>query len=141
MDYRFREIRKGERADVLGFAAALGCSIEPTTLHHHLSLGVHAEGEMVAAVLCVERDPRRFVIEILVADDGCDRSLVTELADRCLRKVQSEAIGSARLSSPTAALTDAIWSDTNWLDRIEETPPPGALDVDEASHEPAAHAA
>jgi len=123
MDYRFREIRKGERAQVLDFAKGQGCTPKPATLHHHLSLMAKADGQLVAAALCLETQPAQFVIE-LVHDEGMDDALITELADRCLRKVQSENITSARLNSPNATATQALWTATNWLDRIEETPPP-----------------
>lgn len=123
MDYQFREIRKGERADVLEFAKAQGCTPEPETLHHHLSLVANAEGNCVAAALCLELEDARFVIEI-VHDEGADEALITELADRCLRKVQSEGIASAKLQSPLEDSTQTLWRQTNWLDRIEETPPP-----------------
>lgn len=128
MDYQFREIRKGERADVLAFAQANGCTVQADTLRHHLSLTARAGDELIAAGLCIEQEPGRFVIEIISKADDCDEALVTELTDRCLRKVQSEHIGSTRLNSPTQEPTDVIWSNANWLDRIEETPPPNTAD-------------
>ena len=124
MDYQFREIRKGERADVLQLATAQGCTIEPDTLLHHLSLTAEAEGNIVAFALCLDQAGQQFVVEIVNIDGKADEALTTELADRCLRKVQSEAIGAARLSSPTEQPTNTIWEQTNWLDRIQETPPP-----------------
>ena len=125
MDYRFREIRKGECAEVLAFAKANGCSAEPTQLHHHLSLVAKKDAELAAAAMCVEQQPNQFVIQI-VHREGVERELVTELANRCFRKVQSEGISSARINSPAATATQTIWQSTNWLDRIQETsPPPG----------------
>ena len=123
MDYQFREIRKGERADVLEFAKSQGCTLDPETLRHNLSLVAKAEGEVVAAALCLEQEHARFVIEI-VHTEGLDEALITELADRCLRKVQSQGIASAKLQSPLEASTKRLWRQTNWLDRIQETPPP-----------------
>ena len=123
MDHRFREIRKGERDAVLAFAKEQGCAIKPETLRHHLSLGVKAEDDLVVAALCVEIEPDQFVIEIAHTGNAED-ALITELADRCLRKVQSQGIASARIKSPTETATKTIWQCTNWLDRIEETPPP-----------------
>lgn len=132
MDYRFREIRKSERAQVLDFAKAQGCKTpEPQTLHHHLSLMAKADGQLVAAAMCIETKPAQFMIEI-VHGDTADTALITELADRCLRKVQSENITSARINSPHATATQQLWTATNWLDRIEETPPP-ECDVDVSS--------
>ena len=125
MDYRFREIRKGERAQVLDFAKAQGCTPEPQTLQHHLSLVAKADGQLVAAALCLETQPAQFVIEI-VHNETTDDALITELANRCLRKVQSYNITSARINSPNAAATKNLWTATNWLDRIEETPPPAS---------------
>ena len=122
MDDQFREIRKGERDQVLGFAKERGCDIEPMTLRHHLSLAVYRDGQQVAAGLCVETQPTQFVIEV-VNQDGVDQALIAELADRCLRKVQAVGISSARLHSPSDISTQTIWDQANWLDRIEETPP------------------
>ena len=103
MDYRFREIRKGERAQVLDFAKGHGGTPKPEALRHHLSLMAKVDGQLVAAALCLETQPAQFVIEI-VHDDGMDDVLITELANRCLRKVQSENITSARINSPSATL-------------------------------------
>lgn len=128
MDYRFREIRKGERDQVIEFATGHGLSYVPTSLHHHLSLVAQSDGELVAAALCIETEPGQFVIEIVHRDDSAD-ALITELTDRCLRKVQSENITSARINSPDAEATQALWTATNWLDRIEETPPPEATEA------------
>ena len=125
MDYQFREIRKGERADVLERAKAQGCTIQPDTLRHHLSLTAEKEGQIVALALCLEQEDRQFVIEIVPIDPAAGEALSTELADRCLRKAQAQAIGAARLSSPTPQPTQTIWEQTNWLDGIGETPPPG----------------
>lgn len=123
MDYRFREIRKHECADVLVFAKAYGCTPEPRQLRHHLSLTVKSAGELAAVALCLENEPGHYVIEI-VHTDGFSECLIAELADRCLRKVQSEGIASARVKSPVEASTKSLWKQTNWLERIEETPPP-----------------
>ena len=125
MDYQFHEIRKGERAKVLNFATSHGCKVKAGVLRHHLSLAVENEGKLVAAGLCVEREPGQFEIEIVSDEAAWDEALITELVDRCLRKAQAEDISAARLSSPTDKPTQVIWSHTNWLDGIEETPPPG----------------
>lgn len=123
MDYRFREIRKGECAAVLGFAKDRGCDLKPQTLRHNLSLAVKADDDNIVAVaLCIEQAPAQFVIEIAHVDN-IDDTLITELTDRCLRKMQSQAIASARINSPAQAATQAIWDQANWLDRIQETPP------------------
>jgi hypothetical protein len=129
MDYRFREIRKGECPDVIAFAKTNGAAIKPEALHHHLSLGAKKDGELAAAALCIEHQPHQFVIEI-VHREGVEQSLVTELADRCLRKVQSEGIASARISSPAESATQTIWQQTNWLNDIQETPPPTEADAE-----------
>eukprot|EP00752_Nemacystus_decipiens_P014077 g12513.t1 len=86
MDHQFREIRKGERDQVLGFAKGLGCEIEPKALHHHLSLAMIRDGQQVAAALCVEAQPKQFLIEV-INNEGVDQALIAELADRCLRKL------------------------------------------------------
>ena len=137
MDYQFREIRKGERDQVLDFAKAQGCTIEAQTLRHHLSLTVKSAGELVAAALCLEDPAAHFVIEI-VSPEGFDQALVTELADRCLRKMQSEAIASARINSTSETSTKTIWKQANWLDHIEETPPPVETSADANAVEDAA---
>lgn len=130
MSYRFREIRKGECVKVLDFAKAHGCTVESQALHHHLSLVAKKEGELVAAAMCVEQQPCQFTIEI-VHHEGAEPPLITELTDRCLRKVQSENITSARINSPAETATQTIWQSANWLDRIQETPPP----ADEAAED------
>ena len=123
MDHRFREIRKGEREAVLGFAKDQGSEIKPEMLRHHMSLVVKADDDsLLAAALCVEQSPAQFVIEI-AHGPGVDDALIAELTDRCLRKMQSEGIASARISSPAEAATQTIWDQANWLDRIQETPP------------------
>ena len=132
MDYRFREIRKGECAEMLAFAKTNGCSAEPTQLHPHLSLVAKKDGEVAAAALCLEQQPHQFVIEI-VHREGVERELVTELANRCFRKVQSEGISSARINSPAEDATQTIWQSTNWLDRIQETAPPETEEESEAA--------
>lgn len=131
MSYRFYEVRKGECERVVAFASEHNCQIAPETLRHHLSLVVEAESQTVAAALCVERELGQLVIEIISANSEPDQALLTELADRCLRKVQAEAITSTRLHSTTEQPTDMIWSQTNWLDRVAETPPPGTDPIDE----------
>jgi hypothetical protein len=124
MDHQFREIRKGERENVLGFAKEQGSAIKPETLRHHMSLVVKADDDtFVAAGLCVERSPAQYVIEISHGEN-VDDALITELTDRCLRKMQSEGIASARINSPAKEATQTIWDQANWLDRIQETPPP-----------------
>jgi len=125
MGYRFHEVRKGECERVIAFAAGHGCAVQAEALRHHLSLVVESGDATVAAALCVEREPGQHVIEIVVGEDEPSEALLTELADRCLRKVQAEAIGSARLQSPDGGPTQAIWSHANWLERVKETPPPG----------------
>ncbi|MFN3167485.1 MAG: hypothetical protein ACE37H_10525 [Phycisphaeraceae bacterium] len=124
MSYRFHEVRKGECERVIAFADERGCAVKPETLRHHLSLVAEVGDQTVAAALCVEIEPGKHVIEIVAGGGEPEQALLTELADRCLRKVQAEAIASARLHSPDSGPTDAIWSRTNWLDRVEETPPP-----------------
>jgi len=137
MDYQFREIRKGERASVLELAKAQGCTIEPDTLKHHLSLTAENGGDIVALALCLQQDNHQFVIEIVNVAPDAEEALNTELADRCLRKVQSEAIGAARLSSPTEQPTQTIWTQKNWLDKIQETPPPAESPADDPSSQAA----
>lgn len=137
MNYQFREIRKGERTSVIAFAEDQGCNIAPKSLRHHLSLTVRSVDELVAAALCVEQEHNQYIIEI-THRDGFDQALITELTDRCLRKIQSQGIASARINSPSQEATQSIWKQTNWLDRIEETPPPtpevsAAQDTDQAT--------
>lgn len=134
-EYRFREVRKGECQAVLAFARANGFEAEPKTLRHHLSLALETQGELVAVALCLDHEPGRFVIEIVKADTGLDDALAGELANRCLRKVQSESIASARLISPKTDPAESILAQANWLDQIQETPPPGLEpgDQDETS--------
>ena len=129
MDYQFREIRKHERDQVLEFAKAQGCEIKAQTLRHHLSLTVKSAGELVAAALCLEDPATQFVIEI-VTPEGDDQALALELADRCLRKMQAEGIASARLHSASQSSTKTLCKQANWLDRIEETPPPAEAPLD-----------
>jgi len=135
MSYRFHEVRKGECGRVIAFAAERGCAVQAEALRHHLSLVVESGDATVAAALCVQREPGQHVIEIVVGEDEPSEALLTELADRCLRKVQAESIASARLRSPDSGPTDAIWSQTNWLERVKETPPAGhdAADEQDAS--------
>ena len=64
------------------------------------------------------------VIELVAGAAGGDQSLITELTDRCLRKVQAEGIASARIHSLTQEPTDTIWAQTNWLSTIDEAAPP-----------------
>lgn len=130
MEQRFREIRKGERDAVLGFAKERGCDIKPQTLRHNLSLMVKADDGLIAVALCVEQAPDHFVVEIAHGDKA-DDALIAELADRCLRKMQSDNIASARIHSPAETATQTIWQQANWLDRIEVTPPPGVVPADE----------
>jgi len=123
MDYRFREIRKGECANVLAFAKDNGAVLDPKALRHHLSLGAKKDGNFAAVALCIEQQPNQFVIQI-VHREGVEQALITELADRCLGKVQSGDIALARISSPTESATQTIWKQSNWLDGIQETSPP-----------------
>lgn len=132
--YRFHEVRKNEREAVLAFVAEHGSAVRLDSLRHHLSLTVEAEGELVAAALCLEPQPNQFVIEIVVGDAAVDEALLKELADRCLRKVQAQDIAAARLRSPAGESAERIWTSANWLDQIEESPPP---EHDEAGEEPA----
>ncbi|MBX2850971.1 MAG: hypothetical protein KTR15_04400 [Phycisphaeraceae bacterium] len=130
MDYRFREIRKSECAELLTFAMAHGLQVDATRLRHNLSLVVwDHENEIIAAAMCMLDDKERLTIDIVSKGNNSDSQLLNELADRCLRKVQSEAIGSARLRSTTQADAESIVSCANWLDRIEETRPPGTTDA------------
>lgn len=123
MDYQFREIRKGECTSVLAFASEQGCKVESKALRHHLSLTVKSSGELAAVALCIEQKHSQYVIEI-AQRESLDQALITELTDRCLRKMQSQGIASARINSPSQEATQSIWQQANWLDRIEETPPP-----------------
>lgn len=126
MSYPFREIRKGERDAVLAFAKTHGCTVEPSQLWHHLSLAVEDEGQIIAAALCLHQKTGQVTIEIVADESTMDEVLISELADRCLRKVQAKDIASARLHSATEAPANAIWSQNNWLDQVQETAPPGA---------------
>ena len=121
MDYQFREIRKGERAEVLDFARAHGSHAAAEALNHHLSLGVRAGGDLVGVALCVE-DQGQYRIQV-VHSDAFDPSLTPELTDRCLRKIQAEGIAAARITSPHENVTQLVWKHANWLDHIKETPP------------------
>lgn len=126
-NYRFREVRKGECEAVLAFARANGFAADAKDLHHHLSLALESQGELAAVALCLDDKQGRFQIEIVKAGAELDESLANELADRCLRKVQSASIGAARLVSPAQDPAESILTQANWLDRIEETPPPEVL--------------
>lgn len=133
-EYSFREIRKGEREAVLTFANRHGLKLMPGDLCHHLSLTVERGDQIIAAALCIQHDAGQVVVEIVVGDSDIDESLIGELADRCLRKVQSEDIAAARIHSPTKQPTEALWSSASWLNQVEETAPPDAkLPVDDSS--------
>lgn len=122
---QFREVRKGERGDVLAFAQAYGLTAEHTAMQHHLSLiAVGDENETLAAALCLTDRENRLVIEVISGGDTVDDALISELADRCLRKVQAETIRSARLRSPICGSVNTIWSSANWLDHVQEAAPP-----------------
>ena len=82
------------------------------------------EGERLAAALCFEDKQGRHQVKIVTLGDSVDQSLVNELTDRGLRKVQSEAIGTARLCSPNLTPAETVLSDANWLDTVQETVPP-----------------
>lgn len=127
MDYQFREIRKGECIDVLAFAAMQGSRPSAKSLRHHLSLSAFAGDDLVAAAMCVEEELGQFGIRLVHSEDF-DQALTHELIDRCLRKMQTEGIASARVTSPTECLAQHVWTQANWLDRIEETPPPQSTD-------------
>lgn len=135
--YQFKEVRKGQRGAMLAFAAEHGCKLKPGQLFHALSLAMESGGELVAAALSLEREPGRIVIEIVVGKEGLDPSLLTELANRCLRKVQALHIASVRLHSQTPEPTEGIWSQTNWLNRIEQATPPELLPADDESSQAA----
>ncbi len=121
--YRFKEVRKGERGAIIAFAAEHGCTIAPETLRHHLSLAIESGGTLVAAALSTEQGSGQVIVQIVVGEASLDEMLLTELADRCLRKVQAQAITSARMQSEPKTPTETIWTRANWLDRIEEAPP------------------
>lgn len=133
--YRFREVRKGEREAVLSFANAHGFTAQDAGFRHNLSLMLQKEDETLAAALCVEDEDGRLVVEIVTGGETVEPELVNELANRCLRKVQGEAIGAARLHSPTQEPAEAIMSHANWLDQIQETPPQQAESAVEAGSE------
>lgn len=132
-EYRYREIRKGERQAVLAFATGHGCHLKKGELSHHLSLAVEKGDRLVAAALCVSEGSEQFVIELVADEAEIDQDHIAELADRCLRKVQAEDIGAARLHSANEGPENMLWSSANWLDQIEETAPPDAkLPADES---------
>jgi hypothetical protein len=120
MSYQFREIRKGECADVIAFAKEHGCEIDHDRLLHHMSLTVKADDELAATAMCIEQASGQIAVT-MVHRDGFDHALIAELADRCLRKVQSAGIGAARLTSSADASTASLWQQTNWLDHIQDT--------------------
>lgn len=125
--YRFHEVRKGERERVLAFARDNGCKPGDTKgMRHHLSLVAEQDGEIAAVALCLDGEAGRVLVEIVTGPGDTDETLVTELADRCMRKVQAEDIGAARLNSPSRKPTETIWTHKNWLNQIEETAPPNA---------------
>lgn len=123
-EYRFKEVRKGERSSVLAFARKNGCMATRSQLRHHMSLAVEKDGEIVAVALCLEQQQGQSTIQIVSAKDSADEGLIQELTDRCLRKVQSGDIAAARLQSPCEASAENIWTNANWLDKIKETAPP-----------------
>ena len=133
MGYRFHEVRKSECGSAVRFAQEQGCALPKGPLRHHLSLVAESEGETVAVALSIEVRPGQYVVEIAVGEAQTDEALLTELADRCLRKVQAHAIASVRLHSPGEGPTQAIWSQTSWLDRVEETPPTEPTDPAQAA--------
>lgn len=137
MDYQFREIRKGQCTQVLAFASDRGCTIKPNTLRHHMSLTVTSSDDLAAVALCIEQRHNQYIIEI-VQQDGLDHALIAELTDRCLRKMQSQGIASARINSPSQTATQTIWEQANWLDRIQETPPPEVSTARDAACSPQA---
>jgi len=137
-NYRFHEVRKGERGKVLSFAHSRGLKADAKGFQHHLSLVVEQDDALVAAALCMDLEPGQVVIEIVTGEKVVEDALITELADRCLRKVQAQDITAARLHSPIQGPTDTIWTNKNWLNQIEEASPPqlheaGPADANQAA--------
>ena len=122
--YSFREVRKSEAGDVLMYATAQGVDLGQSKLKHHLSLiAVDEDKQVVAAALCLVDKDGRHNIAVLSNPELQDDEQVHELTHRCLRKMQSQTIGSARINSPSAQPAEGILTQSNWLDQIEETPP------------------
>lgn len=133
MDYQYREIRKANIPDALAFAKAQGVDVAEDELRHNLSLLVKAEGEIVAAALCVESEPGHHRVHLsAIAADGSE-DLAHQLADRALRKLQADGIGATRLTGSEAQAEAALWQQTNWLDRIATVMPLGMSDDSAAS--------
>lgn len=123
--YRFREVRSGERDEVLAFARQHGFELGEARLKHHLSLvTLDEDKQIIAASLCTVDPDGRFVIKVLSDAEQADEALVQEMANRCLRKVQSQTIGIARINSPSDQPAEALLAKAGWLDRIQETAPP-----------------
>ena len=133
MGNQFREIRKADIPDALAFAKAQGLAVTEDELRHNLSLLVKAEGDIIAAALCVETEPGHHQVHLAVNSGEGSDALSQELADRALRKLQADGIGAARISGSEQQAEAALWQQTNWLERIATVTPLGMSDDAAAS--------
>lgn len=122
--HSIREVRKSECVDVQMYATALGVDFSETKLQHQLSLiAVDEDKEIVAATLCTLDADQRININVLSTEGEELCELIKEMTNRCLHKVQSGMISSARIHSPSSQPAEEILSQANWLDNIDEAVP------------------
>ena len=127
MAYQFREIRLHDVPDAVAFASGRGLTIRAQDLCHNLSLLVKDDGAIVAAGLCLSSQPGRYLMHFVLSlpDAAASEALAHELADRSLRKVQAQGIGTARVTLVQSEQEAEFWEQSNWLDRIAPVLPLG----------------
>ena len=124
MAVEFREIRRGEVADALAFAAKLGQQIDAARLEPRLSLvELGRDRRKLGSALHVRDPDGRRCITVQLADavpDGLARLLI----DRALRKVEAQGSTTTAIHICGQEAARLTWSGADLLAKLQATAGP-----------------
>jgi hypothetical protein len=120
MAIEFREVRRGQIDDALAFAAGCGAAIDRQDFRHDLSLlALDGSKATLGSALAYVADDRLH-LRVDVAE-GVAPGLARLLADRALRKAESQGRATAHLDVADAQLAAQLFAGADLLAKLQAT--------------------
>lgn len=121
MAVEFREIRRGEVAEALAFAAGLGLSVEAAELEPQLSLIALGRDRVTLGTALHSRDAAgRRCIAVQLAESA-PPGLARLLIDRALRKAEARGTTTTHIRICGRDIEQQTWSGADLLTRLQAT--------------------
>jgi len=124
MRYDLREIRLNGLTEAIAFAKEQGGEVEAGQVRHTLSVDIREDGKTIAVALCLETKPGQFAIRLAMGKETDDEALGQIATDTILHKMQAAGVCVSRIQTENDNLTDRLWAQANWLDRIPDDEAP-----------------